>query len=182
MTVVKFVSSNAHCEPADWYNKKLNGNFDGDSISKLEGLNYLGLGKNNIQGNIPSSIGKLVNLKVIELSNNSLGGDVPQEISKCVNLTQLLLHGNKFLKADNINLDNFKDLMKAHLPGKELEVRGALGNDMKVVSDVWKAMGKDETMLKGTQKGDASKWKGIYVSSASGRITRVGEAGEVEGV
>ncbi|GMI07393.1 hypothetical protein TrLO_g7578 [Triparma laevis f. longispina] len=154
-------------------NKKLTGKLDGDSLSKLEGLNYLGLGKNNIQGNIPSSIGKLVNLKVIELSNNSLGGDVPQEISKCVNLTQLLLHGNKDLKADNINLDDFKDLMKAHLPGKELEVRGALGNDMKVVSDVWKAMGKDDKELTGTQKGDATKWKGIYVSTASGRITRV---------
>jgi len=46
----------------------------------------LGLGNNQLSGNIPGELGSMTNLKVLLLNNNQLLGDVPGTLLNLVNL------------------------------------------------------------------------------------------------
>lgn len=66
-------------------------NFAGEIPPSLK---HFALGRNNLNGTIPSSLGKLVNLEVLPLYNNSLTGLIPVSLTSLLNLQALHLGYN----------------------------------------------------------------------------------------
>ena len=69
----------------------------------------IGLGGNQLKGEIPSSIGNLGSLQELYLSNNNLIGPIPSSIGSLPNLRSLWLNNNEFtgfIPGDVVSLCN----------------------------------------------------------------------------
>ncbi|GAB4841217.1 hypothetical protein Ancab_039680 [Ancistrocladus abbreviatus] len=65
-------------------------------MANLTYLSKLGLGRNNLTGEVPPSIANLTRLTFLELGNNGLHGSIPSFISRLENLQVIDLAENRF--------------------------------------------------------------------------------------
>ena len=64
-------------------------------LGDLANLEYLGLGENQLSGEMPPELGNLTNLEWLFLSENHLSGKIPAELGNLTNLEYLSLDGNQ---------------------------------------------------------------------------------------
>ena len=64
-------------------------------MGNLANLTRLGLGGNQLRGEIPPELGNLANLERLNLNDNQLTGQIPPELGNLANLTVLDLNDNQ---------------------------------------------------------------------------------------
>jgi Leucine-rich repeat (LRR) protein len=91
------VCKNGHVRGVDLYENNLNGPIP-ESITHLERLSSLKLGKNNLGGDeartIPDFIGQLTGLRTLSLSSNHFKGPLPDSLANLTKLWSLSLSRN----------------------------------------------------------------------------------------
>ncbi|PKU69812.1 Leucine-rich repeat receptor-like tyrosine-protein kinase [Dendrobium catenatum] len=86
-------------------------------------LYRLRLGKNLLNGSIPSELGQLLNLTYLELNDNQLEGQIPQQLGNCkslalLNLAKNFLHGGLPVSLGRLNQLVIVQLKQNILTGK----------------------------------------------------------------
>lgn len=80
----------------------------------------IGLGNNQLSGQLPAELGNLSGLMVLNLKENDLTGEIPPELGNLSNLTRLWLDHNQFtgtVPPELGNLSNLFDLRIGHYSG-----------------------------------------------------------------
>ena len=62
----------------------------------------LGLGENELNGEVPAELGNLTNLTELYLNDNQLTGEIPSELGNLTNLTVLFLRKQRVERRDTI--------------------------------------------------------------------------------
>ena len=70
------------------------GDWSGVKVDVHGNITHLRLGRNNLQGKLPSEVGKLTSLRSLELDGNSITGTIPTEIGALSSLEVLWLNDN----------------------------------------------------------------------------------------
>ncbi|KAL9250435.1 putative inactive receptor kinase [Drosera capensis] len=99
---------------------KLNGGFfSEETVGLFRSLEVLDLGRNTMNGVLPSSIGGLMNLKVLRLGSNLLYGQIPVALfNGSMPLVELDLSGNGF--SGSVSLINTTSLTTLNLSSNSL--------------------------------------------------------------
>ncbi|KAJ9693225.1 hypothetical protein PVL29_012110 [Vitis rotundifolia] len=86
----------------------------------LPNLQVLSLSGNRITGTIPDSIGRITNLEVIDFSRNNLSGSIPSTINNCSSLLVLDLGKNNLFGMLPKSLGQLQSLQSLHLDHNKL--------------------------------------------------------------
>ena len=102
-------------------------------LARLDGLEYLWLGYNQLTGEIPAALGGLASLKSLLFNRNRLTGAVPRELGGLSRLESLWLNENQLsgeIPASLGDLNNLRQLLLAgnRLSGAIPSVLGDLSN------------------------------------------------------
>ena len=102
-------------------------------LGRLDGLEYLWLGYNQLTGEIPAALGGLASLKSLLFNRNRLTGAVPRELGGLSRLESLWLNENQLsgeIPASLGDLNNLRQLLLAgnRLSGAIPSVLGDLSN------------------------------------------------------
>ena len=84
-------------------------------LGNLKSLTSLGLGSNNLTGNIPSSIGRLKELTFLALYANKLSGEIPKEIGDLTKLTTLYISNKDLSGSIPKEFGNLKRLRNVNI-------------------------------------------------------------------
>ena len=93
---------------------------DFSDIGNLVNLEYLYLGFNYFNGNIPSEISNLSNLRDLILISNNFSGEILSYLTGMNNLIFLVLGGNNFSGQVPIEIENLTNLEEFNSLGKQL--------------------------------------------------------------
>ncbi|CAF2151218.1 unnamed protein product [Brassica napus] len=103
------------------WSSSLNGPLRSSSgLFKLQYLQSLNLGSNNLAGILPDSIGNLKYLRVLGLSGCNLFGKLPASLGNLSDLTVLDLDGNGFTGELPVSIGNLKQLTKLLIASSKL--------------------------------------------------------------
>ena len=102
-------------------------------LGRLDGLEYLWLGYNQLTGEIPAALGGLSNLKSLTLNQNQLTGAIPRDLGRLSRLEAIWLNENQLsgeIPASLGDLGNLRQLLLAgnRLSGAIPSVLGDLSN------------------------------------------------------
>jgi len=80
----------------------------------------VGLGANQLTGEIPSELSELSNLEILNLRSNQLTGEIPVELSELSNLENLRLFNNQLMGEIPVELSELSSLEDLFLGGNQL--------------------------------------------------------------
>ncbi len=89
-------------------------------LGSLSNLEVLVLYDNGLRGEIPAELGSLANLEELKLNHNQLRGEIPPELGSLANLEQLFLHENQLSGEIPPWLGSLANLVTLALGGNEL--------------------------------------------------------------
>ncbi|KAJ4907068.1 disease resistance family protein / LRR family protein [Raphanus sativus] len=101
----------------------LNGTLPAESLGELRNLQILDFSLNYFTGSIPSSVGNMASLKKLALHFNSMEGKIPESLGKLDRLETLDLSSNKFSGAIPQSLAAISSLHTLNLSYNKLEGR-----------------------------------------------------------
>jgi len=110
---------NGHITIIDLGRNHLNGTIPSE-LGNLSQLKKLDLSNNDLSGNIPPELGKLSNLEELILNDNGLTGSIPPELGNLTNLKQLWLNNNKLSGSVPSELGKLTELKSLNLNNNEL--------------------------------------------------------------
>ncbi|XP_038972278.1 receptor kinase-like protein Xa21 [Phoenix dactylifera] len=120
----EFLTSLANCSNLkifDLSNNMLEGMLP-SSVAKLSTqLQWLGLGGNRINGNIPTEIGRYINLNRLHMDRMLLTGAIPATIGRLQKLQILQLNENEFTGALPSSFGDLTQLLELHLDQNSLQ-------------------------------------------------------------
>ena len=102
----------------------------------MANLYSLGLGYNDLTGEIPSELGTLANLQILNLANNGLTGEIPPELGNLANLEVLWLGSNPDLFG-TLSLATLVKLREIVVGGTKICVPGDFAVQLRLRS-MWK--------------------------------------------
>ncbi|TVU33033.1 hypothetical protein EJB05_24813, partial [Eragrostis curvula] len=113
----EFLVSLANCSHLQWLllgHNILEGEIP-NSIGNLSSLEYIYMEFNNITGKIPEEIANLVNLRGLFLDSNHLEGTIPNSLGKLKGLDSLFLNVNNLSGPIPLSIGNLTKLSRLHL-------------------------------------------------------------------
>ena len=109
-------------------------------LGSLSNLRDLRLNDNDLSGEIPAELGSLSNLTYLHLESNDLSGEIPAELGSLSNLTDLLLNDNYLSGEIPAELGNLSNLEFLYLSGNDLSgcvpssLEDQVGSDLRDLS------------------------------------------------
>ena len=107
-------------ESGNWLTDRPMGEWSGVGTDNSGRVTWLGLGNNQLTGEIPPELDNLSNLIWLELDHNQLTGEIPPELGNLSNLAGLDLSHNQLTGTTPTQLGNLSDLSQLHLDHNQL--------------------------------------------------------------